>query len=95
MVWDNLQSTTPVKALPIIDDIGTIVGVFMRNKGSRVNLEAKVRAQFTCNEPEGGGATFKPNIIDGGLETGNIVDSITVTSGGIGYGFDPADTFCP
>ena len=48
MVWDNLQSTTPVKALPIIDDIGAIVGVFMRNKGSRVNKEAKVRAQFTC-----------------------------------------------
>ena len=95
MVWDNLQSTTPVKALPIIDDIGAIVGVFMRNKGSRVNKEAKVRAQFTCNEPEGGGATFRPNIIDGGLEKGNVVDSVTVLTSGIGYGFDPADTFCP
>ena len=95
MVWDNLQSSTPVKALPIIDDIGAIVGVFMRNKGSRVNKEAKVRAQFTCNEPEGGGATFKPNIVDGGLEKGNVVDSVTVLTSGIGYGFDPADTFCP
>ena len=95
MVWDNLQSSTPVKALPIIDDIGAIVGVFMRNKGSRVNKEAKVRAQFTCNEPEGGGATFRPNIIDGGLEKGNVVDSVTVLTSGIGYGFDPADTFCP
>ena len=95
MVWDNLQSTTPVKALPIIDDIGAIVGVFMRNKGSRVNTEAKVRAQFTCNEPEGGGATFRPNIIDGGLEKGNVVDSVTVLTSGIGYGFDPAETFCP
>ena len=95
MVWDNLQSTTPVKALPIIDDIGAIVGVFMRNKGSRVNKEAKVRAQFTCNEPEGGGATFRPNIIDGGLEKGNVVDSVTVLTSGIGYGFDPAETFCP
>ena len=37
LVWDNLQSTTPVKALPIIDDIGAIVGVWMRNKGTRVN----------------------------------------------------------
>ena len=95
MVWDNLQSSTPVKALPIIDDIGGIVGVFMRNKGSKVNLEAKVRAQFTCNEPEGGGATFKPNIIDGGQGKGNVVDSVTVLTSGIGYGFDPADTFCP
>jgi len=89
MVWDNLQSTSPVKALPIIDDIGAIVGVWMRNKGSNVNLEAQVRAQFTCNEPEGGGAVLKPNIKDG------KVDSVTVQKSGIGYGFDPADTFCP
>jgi len=89
MVWDNLQSTTPVKALPIIDDIGAIVGVWMRGKGKNVNLEAKVRAQFTCNEPEGGGAVLKPNIKDG------KVDSVTVEKSGIGYGFDPADTFCP
>ena len=89
MVWDNLKATSPVKALPIIDDIGAIVGVWMRQKGKRVNAEASVRAQFTCNEPEGGGAVMKPNIKDG------KVDSVTVQKGGIGYGFDPADTFCP
>ena len=89
MVWDNLKATSPVKALPIIDDIGAIVGVWMRQKGKRVNAEASVRAQFTCNEPEGGGAVMKPNIKDG------KVDSVTVEKGGIGYGFDPADTFCP
>ena len=41
MVWDNLQSTSIVKALPIVDDIGAILGVFMKNKGSGVNLESK------------------------------------------------------
>ena len=89
MVWDNLQSTSPVKALPIIDDIGQILGVFMQKKGSGVGLEAQVRAQFTCNEPEGSGAKFKPNIVNGKVE------SIDVINPGIGYGFDPADTFCP
>ena len=89
MVWDNLQSTSPVKALPIIDDIGQILGVFMQKRGSGVGLEAQVRAQFTCNEPEGGGAKFKPNIVDGKVE------SVDVINPGIGYGFDPADTFCP
>ena len=89
MVWDNLQSTSPVKALPIIDDIGQILGVFMQKKGSGVGLEARVRAQFTCNEPEGSGAKFKPNIVNGKVE------SIDVINPGIGYGFDPADTFCP
>ena len=89
MVWDNLKSTSPVKALPIIDDIGQILGVFMQKKGSGVGLEAQVRAQFTCNDPEGGGAKFKPNIVDGKVE------SVDVISSGIGYGFDPADTFCP
>ena len=89
MVWDNLQSTSPVKALPIIDDIGQILGVFMQKKGSGIGLEAQVRAQFTCNEPEGNGAKFKPNIVDGKVE------SVDVINPGIGYGFDPADTFCP
>ena len=89
MVWDNLQSTSPIKALPIIDDIGQILGVLMNKKGSNVNAEATVKAQFTCNEPEGSGATFKPNIVDG------KVDSIEVIKPGVGYGFDPADTFCP
>ena len=89
MVWDNLQSTSPIKALPIIDDIGQILGVLMNKKGSNVNAEASVKAQFTCNEPEGSGAKFKPNISNG------KVDSIEVITSGIGYGFDPADTFCP
>ena len=89
MVWDNLQSTSPIKALPIIDDIGQILGVMMNKKGSGVNAEASVKAQFTCNEPEGSGAKFKPNISDG------KVNSIEVLNPGIGYGFDPADTFCP
>ena len=61
----------------------------MQKKGSGVGLEAQVRAQFTCNEPEGSGAQFKPNIVNG------QVDSIEVINPGIGYGFDPADTFCP
>ena len=89
MVWDDLQSTSPIKALPIIDDIGQILGVLMNKKGSNVNAEASVKAQFTCNEPEGSGAKFKPNISNGKVE------SIEVITSGIGYGFDPADTFCP
>ena len=89
MVWDNLESTAPIKALPIVDRIGSIVGSWVRKKGKNVNLEAKVRAQFTCNKPEGGGAVFKPNIVDG------KVDSIDVIDPGIGYGFDPAETYCP
>ena len=89
MVWDNLQSLSPIKALPIIDDIGQILGVMMNKKGSGVNAEASVKAQFTCNEPEGSGAEFKINIENG------VVDSIEVVKTGVGYGFDPADTFCP
>ena len=61
----------------------------MNKKGSNVNAEASVKAQFTCNEPEGSGAKFKPNISNGKVE------SIEVITSGIGYGFDPADTFCP
>ena len=89
MVWDNLQSTSPIKALPIVDDIGQILGVLMQKKGSNVNTEATVKAQFTCNEPEGSGAKFKPNIVNG------KVDSIEVLKPGVGYGFDPASTYCP
>ena len=89
MVWDNLKSTSPIKALPIVDDIGQILGVLMRKKGTNVNREASVRAQFTCNEPEGSGAEFRPNIVNG------KVDSIAVIKPGVGYGFDPASTYCP
>jgi len=84
-----LKSTSPIKALPIIDDIGQILGVLMNKKGSNVNAEASVKAQFTCNEPEGSGAEFKTNVVNG------VVDSIEVVKTGVGYGFDPADTFCP
>ena len=89
LVWDNLQSTTPIKAIAIVDDIGQMLGVLMRKKGKSVNREAQVKAQFTCNEPEGSGAKFRPNIVNG------VVDSIEVIKPGIGYGFDPATTFCP
>ena len=40
----------------------------MQKKGSNVGLEATVKAQFTCNEPEGGGAQFKPNIVEKKVE---------------------------
>ena len=33
IVWDNLQSTTPVKALPIVDNIGSILGAWTKKKG--------------------------------------------------------------
>ena len=61
----------------------------MNKKGSNVNAEASVKAQFTCNEPEGSGAQFKTNVANG------VIDSIEVIKPGVGYGFDPADTFCP
>lgn len=89
LIWDNLQSTTPVKALPIVDDIGSILGVLIQNKGYDVNAEATVKAMFTCNEPEGKGATFSPVIVDGKVER------IDVTSSGIGYGFNPGTSYCP
>ncbi len=89
LIWKNLKSTTPVKAIAIVDDIGQMLGVLMRKKGKSVNRQAELKAQFTCNKPEGSGATFRPNIIDG------KVDSVEVLTTGIGYGFDPADIFCP
>ena len=101
MIFDNLQSTLPVKALPIIDDIGSIAGVLMQKKGFDVNLEASARAMFTCNEPEGSGAVFKPVIINSvydpetGLDKKGIMVGVDVIKPGLGYGFDPADTFCP
>lgn len=89
MVWDNLQSTLPVRALPIVDDIGSILGVLVQKKGYNVNAEASVRAMFTCNEPEGSGAKFRPVITDG------IISGIDVLKSGLGYGFDPSETYCP
>ena len=89
LIWDNAQSTSIIKALPIIDDIGSMVGVFMRKRGSNINTTAKVRAMFTCNEPEGVGAVLEPVIKAG------KVDNVKVIKPGVGYGLDPDNTYCP
>ena len=89
LIFDNAQSTSLIKALPIIDDIGSMVGVLMRNKGSDIRTTAKVRAMFTCNEPEGTGAKLTPIIKNGKIE------KIRVDKPGIGYGLDPDNTYCP
>ena len=71
----------------------------MQKKGFDVNLEASARAMFTCNEPEGSGAVFKPVIINSvydpetGLDKKGIMVGVDVIKPGLGYGFDPADTF--
>ena len=89
LIFDNAQSTTLLKALPIIDDIGAMVGVLMRKKGSNIDSTAKVRAMFTCNDPEGTGAKLTPIIKDGKIE------KIRVDKPGVGYGLDPDNTYCP
>ena len=89
LIFDNAQSTTLLKALPIIDDIGAMVGVLMRKKGSNIDTTAKVRAMFTCNDPEGTGAKLTPIIKDGKIE------KIRVDKPGVGYGLDPDNTYCP
>lgn len=89
LIFDNAQSTSLIRALPIIDDIGSIVGVYMKNKGSNINTTASVRAMFTCNEPEGTGAKMTPIIQNG------RIDRIRVDSPGVGYGLDPDNTYCP
>ena len=89
LIFDNAQSTTLLKALPIIDDIGAMVGVLMRKKGSNIDTTAKVRAMFTCNDPEGTGAKLTPIIKDGKVE------KIRVDKPGVGYGLDPDNTYCP
>ena len=66
-----------------------MLGVLMKKKGKSVNRTASLQAQFTCNEPEGSGATFRPNIKNG------VVEGVEVLTPGIGYGFDPASTYCP
>ena len=89
LIFDNAQSTSIIRALPIIDDIGAMVGILMRNKGSNINTTAKVRAMFTCNEPEGTGADLTPIIKNGQIE------KIRVNKPGVGYGLDPDNTYCP
>jgi hypothetical protein len=87
LVFDSLEGSTPVKALPIIDNIGSIVGVFMKNRGSDLAVSPKVDALSTCNESEGTGARFFSTVTDGQL-------NISVENPGIGYGFDPDTTYC-
>ena len=89
LIFDNAQSTSLIRALPIIDDIGAMVGVLMRNKGSNINTTAKVRAMFSCNEPEGTGAKLTPIIKNGKIE------KVRVDKPGVGYGLDPDNTYCP
>ena len=89
IIFDNAQSTSILKALPIIDDIGAMVGVLMRKKGSNINTTARARAMFTCNDPEGSGADLTPIIKDGKIE------KVRVNKPGIGYGLDPDNTYCP
>ena len=89
LIFDNAQSTSLIRALPIIDDIGAMVGVLMRNKGSNINTTAKVRAMFSCNEPEGTGAKLTPIIKNGQIE------KVRVDKPGVGYGLDPDNTYCP
>jgi hypothetical protein len=89
LIFDNAQSTSLLKALPIIDDIGAMVGVLMRRKGSNINTTARVRAMFTCNDPEGSGADLTPIIKDGKVE------KVRVNKPGVGYGLDPDNTYCP
>ena len=89
LIFDNAKSTSIIRALPIIDDIGAMVGILMRNKGSNINTTAKVRAMFTCNEPEGTGADLTPIIKNGQIE------KIRVNKPGVGYGLDPDNTYCP
>jgi len=89
LIFDNAQSTSLIRALPIIDDIGAMVGILMRNKGSNINTTAKVRAMFSCNEPEGVGADLTPIIKNGSIE------KIRVNKPGVGYGLDPDNTYCP
>ena len=89
LIFDNAQSTSLIRALPMIDDIGAMVGILMRNKGSNINTTAKVRAMFSCNEPEGTGADLTPIIKNGQIE------KIRVNKPGVGYGLDPDNTYCP
>lgn len=92
MVFDALRSSTAVKALPIIDSAGSIVGSLVQKAGGNIpnlGLDSKVRALATCNEQEGSGATFKPIIRNGTLA------GVDVLTPGIGYGFSTDTTFCP
>ena len=100
MIFDALQSTTPIKALPIIDDIGSTVGVIVKKFGGGIpnfGLGVKFRSVATCNEQEGKGARFKPVFVaDGSGIPGNVrLERIDVIRPGIGYGFSSDNSVCP
>ena len=69
--------------------MGAIVGAFMRKKGSNISTTARVRAMFSCNEPEGRGFVGKPIVKNGKIE------SIAIKKTGVGYGLDPDTSTCP
>ena len=100
MIFDALQSTTPVKALPIIDDIGSTVGVIVKKFGGGIpnfGLGVKARSIATCNEQEGKGARFRPVFVaDGSGIPGNVrLERVDVIRPGIGYGFSKDNSVCP
>ena len=100
MIFDALQSTTPIKALPIIDDIGSTVGVIVKKFGGGIpnfGLGVKARSVSTCNEQEGKGARFKPVFVaDGSGIPGNVrLERVDVIRPGIGYGFSSDNSVCP
>lgn len=100
MVFDALQGTTPMKALPIIDDIGSTVGVIVKKFGGGVpnfGLGVKARSIATCNEQEGSGAVFKPVFVaDGsGIEGQVRLERVDVIKSGIGYGYTKDEAVCP
>ena len=100
MVFDALQSTTAIKALPIIDDIGSTVGVLVKKAGGSIpnfGLGVKARSIATCNEQEGKGAVFSPVFVeDGSGIPGNVkIQRIDVIKSGVGYGFTKDEAVCP
>ena len=100
MVFDALQGTTPMKALPIIDDIGQTAGVLVKKFGGGIpnfGLGVKARSIATCNEQEGSGAEFSPVFVaDGSGVEGQVrIERIDVINSGIGYGFTKDEAVCP
>jgi hypothetical protein len=100
MIFDALQGTTPMKALPIIDDIGSTVGTIVKKTGGGIpnfGLGVKARSVATCNEQEGKGAVFQPVFVaDGSGIEGNVrLERVDVIKSGIGYGYTRDEAVCP
>ena len=87
MVWDNLKSTSPIKALPIIDD-RTDSWRIDEKKGQTSIQKHQLEHSLHVTNQKVVVLEFKTNIVNGVL-------FIEVINSGVGYGFDPADTFCP